>query len=241
MFSQPGKTMARRAQLSELCPSCPSPRDRHNSESCAGFTLVELLLVMFVMSVLVALVVGVGTYVIDRARMEETVTTQTRILAAVAAYRNVTNRVPDTASDPNTSLGQLITTLRAEENAKEWANGTSYAAGDIARDNPDASYWTCAFAHSAPGQLFTFAQARAANVTYWKMHTLKTKIYRATKPFLGEGTTVSTTDAYGVQMRYYSDRGLGGKPLILSAGPDGDFGRLSEKRRKDNIRSDTRE
>jgi prepilin-type N-terminal cleavage/methylation domain-containing protein len=211
MISQSRQWVAQRvAQLSELCPSCPNARARHNSESCAariprGFTLVELLLVMFVMSVLVALVVGVGTYVVESERKEETIATQNRYLAALEAYRNVTREYPPT--DPN--LAPTVSPPKPSSYADSmnilvrWLNGGR---------------------HSNP---------------------MSKKIYSATKSFLGEGTTPPTTDAYGNPMRYYSDKGLGGKPVILSAGPDGEFGVANtdkdKKKRTDNIRSDTRE
>jgi hypothetical protein len=71
---------------------------------------------------------------------------------------------------------------------------------------------------------------------------MKTKIFNATKSYL-EGTFSDGKDAYSNSMRYYKDKGVGGKPLIISAGPDGDYGTAtgSEKKRTDNIRSDTRE
>ena len=66
------------------------------------------------------------------------------------------------------------------------------------------------------------------------------EIADATAPFLGEDADILATDAWGRRMRYYADRGLGGRPLILSAGPDGEFGEDNEAKRKDNIRSDSR-
>jgi hypothetical protein len=73
-------------------------------------------------------------------------------------------------------------------------------------------------------------------------------IYKATHPFLGndDGTPL-TTDAYGKPMLYLKDGGVGGKPVIVSAGPDGWFGyekeyknnpTLQKQYQKDNIRSD---
>ncbi len=64
-----------------------------------GFTLVELLMVMFILSVLVGLVVGVSWYVIETGRRKETIITQKKLLAAIDAYRKVTGRVPDDLTD----------------------------------------------------------------------------------------------------------------------------------------------
>jgi len=154
-----------------------------------GFTLVELLLVMFVLSVLVALVVGVGSHVIEQARITETVQTQTTLLSAIDAYRRVTGHYPD--EDPNAegSIQRLMEVLQA--------------AGD----------------HSARGE----------------------EIRKQVTPYLQAGAGSLQVDAFGNTMLYFAKRGIGGKPLILSAGPDGDFGHNPPDvtKQRDNIRSDT--
>jgi type II secretory pathway pseudopilin PulG len=75
-------------------------------------------------------------------------------------------------------------------------------------------------------------------------------VYKATKPFLGDDPERSTRDAYGNAMLYLKDGGVGGKPVIVSAGPDGKFGYggktdgattnapVNKQTQKDNIRSD---
>jgi type II secretory pathway pseudopilin PulG len=169
---------------------------------------VELLLVMFVMSVLVALVVSVGSYVIEQERKKETINTQDRWLAALEAYRNVTRKYPPT--DPNILPGGAQEKDYTYHGSMTGKHGLmQYLLGSM---DP----------------------------------TLTPKILAATKAYLGEGSsgtmaTLGVNDAYGNPMRYYMDKGLGGKPLILSAGPDGDFGVTNQNKRTDNIRSDTRE
>ena len=148
---------------------------------------------MFVMSVLVALVVGVGSYVIEQGRKEETVATQDRLLSALAAYRRITGDVPRVGYDPDEpdrNMNELISRLSGEgaTNAK-----------------------------------------------------LSEKIAEATRPYLGGAGGGRKNDAYGNVMRYFHNRGVGGTTLIESAGPDGDFGDEDEDKRRDNIRSDTRE
>jgi len=66
------------------------------------------------------------------------------------------------------------------------------------------------------------------------------RIAKATRGFLGRDPDSLTKDAWGRTMVYFRDRGLGGKPVIISAGADGEFGSDDKKRREDNIRSDTR-
>lgn len=173
-----------------------------------GFTLVELLLVMFILSVLVGLIVGVSWYVIEQGRKQETLSGQKRLMAAIDAYRKVTGSVPNvvykpdltSSSDPTLVMSLLLTCLR-----------TGSPTGILDVNSP---------------------------------------LYRATLPFLGDDShppITPTTDAYGKSMLYLYDGGVGGKPVIVSAGPDGKFGyekdyrgnsTLQKQYQKDNIRSD---
>ncbi|MGB2824953.1 MAG: prepilin-type N-terminal cleavage/methylation domain-containing protein [Phycisphaerae bacterium] len=161
-------------------PSGRRPRRR-------GFTLVELLLVMFVLSVLVALVVGVGSYVIEQARITETVANQQALIAAIDAYRKVTGYFPD-ANGLEGDIESLMDTLQPDGNAPR-----------------------------------------------------EVEIRKEVTPFLKAGSGSLMVDAFGTTMKYYARRGLGGKPLVVSAGPDGDFGDIpvNETKQRDNIRSDT--
>jgi prepilin-type N-terminal cleavage/methylation domain-containing protein len=167
-----------------------------------GFTLVELMLVMFILSVLVALVVGVSWYVIQQARKAETISNQTRLMAAVEAYRKTTGKLPydkqpyDADYNPN---GPRDYHMEPEKHMKRLL---LVLTGQIPK-NPAAE--------------------------------------KATKAWLGD---TSTNDAYGKSMVYFSDKGVGGKPVVISAGPDGVFGyekNLADPQRykEDNIRSDT--
>ena len=166
-----------------------------------GFTLVELLLVMFVMGVLVALVVGVGSYVIESGRKTETIQKQQLLISAIRAYYKITqtypiDRDPNYPNDPNRSIDGLIWCL----------------AGNM-------------------------VQAATAE----ERDRIKREISQATAPFLSAINGDPKLDAFDKPMRFYRYPGLGGKPLILSGGPDEDFGDRNADKRQDNIRSDTRE
>ena len=182
-----------------------------------GFTLVELLLVMFILSVLLALVVGVSWYVVEEGRKKETIVRQKNLLAAIDAFRKVTGRVP----------GEITT------------DGIFF--------DPDSSV---TYKYNA-GELMT----RLINVLTTGSYTnanpdINSAIYKATSPFLGQASGTMITDAYGNSMLYIKDGGVGGKPVIISAGPDGKFGYggktdgsttnalVNKQAQKDNIRSD---
>ena len=157
------------------------------SARARGFTLVELLLVMLVLSILVALVAPVGSYVIEQARISETITTQQTLVTALDAYRKATGDFPPLDANSEGDIEGLLQVLQAYG-----------ASGEAAEE-----------------------------------------IRQETMPYLGAQPGLLKSDAWGNEMRYYARRGIGGKPLILSAGPDGDFGDFDRSRQRDNVRSDT--
>ncbi len=183
-----------------------------------GFTLVELLLVMFILSVLVGLVVGVSWYVIEEGRKKETLIKQKNLLAAIDGFRKVTGHVPGELTtekctyNPDSSQEDLYSSTKLMANLRN-----VLTTGNYDNTNPD----------------------------------INSPIYKATHPFLGEDNgSALLTDAWGNSMLYLKNGGMGGTPLIVSAGPDGKFGyggktdgtyttaQLTQFK-KDNIRSDT--
>jgi prepilin-type N-terminal cleavage/methylation domain-containing protein len=192
---------------------------RPGRPSGRGFTLVELLLVMFILSVILALVVGVSWYVIEEGRKKETIVRQKNLLAAIDAFRKVTGHVPGEGGlstesiyfDPDNSVTYKY---NASEIMARLINVLT--TGSSSNTNPD----------------------------------ITSSIYKATSPFLGQASGTMITDAYGNSMLYIRDGGVGGKPVIISAGPDGKFGyggktdgsttnvAANKQQQKDNIRSD---
>lgn len=49
-----------------------------------------------------------------------------------------------------------------------WANNTAYVAGDLAKDTVGSTYWVCVVPHTSHAAVYTFAQDRADNPTYWR-------------------------------------------------------------------------
>ncbi len=157
--------------------SSPSPR--------RGFTLIEMLAVLFIMGILVALVVGVSRYVLESASRKETAASQVIVLEAVRAYYDDTGEYPpDSVDDPVTT--------------------------DINEDGVD---------------LLNLLKANSAATE--KLRNLPAAALSGGDP--------AVKDAFGRQMRYLKAGGRGGKPVVISAGADGDFDKTG-----DNIRSDER-
>lgn len=64
-----------------------------------AFTLVEMLVVVFVIAILVTIVVGVAKIVIGRASSDQTAVSMKAILNAIETYREVTGDYPVEATD----------------------------------------------------------------------------------------------------------------------------------------------
>lgn len=181
--------------------------NKHNVRAAGaarrGFTLIELMMVMFILSVLVALVVGVSWYVIEQGRKIETLSSQRRLMGAIEAYRKATNKLP-----------------------------YRYRAGDV-EYNPESNY-------TPEAQMTKLLDVLRGKTPRNAVAT------EATKAMLGETGGSLTSDAYGKAMIYLSDKGVGGNPVIISAGPDEMFGlekgsyttQQREQYKKDNVRSD---
>ena len=75
------------------------------SGRATGFTLVELLIVMFILSVLIAIIVSVAGYVMRNANEKETAATQALLMNAIEVYRdNVTPKVSRSMCTPSMNL-----------------------------------------------------------------------------------------------------------------------------------------
>jgi prepilin-type N-terminal cleavage/methylation domain-containing protein len=92
-------------------------RNARSRDGRDGFTLVELLVVMFIMAVIVALIVGVGRYVTDSAAKKETQATQAIVMRAIQAYQetNPDGEYPQ-VNDPNETK-DLVEKLHNNEKA----------------------------------------------------------------------------------------------------------------------------
>ncbi|MEN6505196.1 MAG: type II secretion system protein GspG [Planctomycetaceae bacterium] len=80
-----------------------------------GFTLVELLAVLTILTLLVAMAVGVGTYVMDKAKKTNTENVQKMVLSAIDAYQSVAGAYPASSAD----TASLVTALKGQRLSKE--------------------------------------------------------------------------------------------------------------------------
>jgi len=156
-----------------------------------AFTLIELMVVMFIIGVLVAMVVGVGKYVYDEAGRKETRSILTVVQSAVEQYKEVAGDYPDDAAV--TGVGP--------------ANSSRVLLYH--------------FKGSDPGSETMQKRIRDASGTY--ILKLPSDSYSGGDKIL---------DSFGNELRYEKAGGFGGKPVVISPGPDGQLGTA------DDLRSD---
>ena len=179
-----------------------------------GFTLIEILVVLFILGILAAIVVSIAGYVMNSASRHETAAIQKTLFEAVQAYRdaNVPKGYPPDhyGSEPNASISGRVL--------------VNYLTGQL-DTNQDGT--------QDPSSVVQPATVEAA-----------TKALLTLPKEAWDGNWNSAVkDGWRVAMRYEAAGGLGGRPVIISAGPDGRFGKDDpgqddDAKEEDNIRSD---
>ena len=188
----------------------------HRSPGRRGFTMVELLVVLMVLGILVAVVVGIGNYVVDEQHGTQTRAWQDVVLGAVEKYTQVNNAPPPKLSGT-------------------WTGEANYG------DNP---MWRCR-------TLYFYLDKEPACMAMLRQlppNAIGRQVTLAVK-------TGEFFDSYGKVLDWHPTGGSANTPVLVSAGPDGDFGyNISGtnetangpfdddqlKAQKDNIRSDGR-
>ncbi|MEN6665087.1 MAG: type II secretion system protein [Phycisphaerae bacterium] len=92
----------------------------HNSENKtlrprSGFTLVELLAVLTILTILVAMAVGVGNYIMDKSKKITTQEVQALVLRSIDAYQTVAGAYPADSTD----TASLVSALKGQRLSKE--------------------------------------------------------------------------------------------------------------------------
>ncbi|MCD4700143.1 MAG: type II secretion system GspH family protein [Phycisphaerae bacterium] len=178
-----------------------------------GFTLIEMVVVISVIAVLVTIVIGVSTLVITKAGVEQTKLNMEVIRQAIESYRDAMEIYPTDENDftGRPAVGEFAPVPgNPSADARNYRNWQAYCRGEKLYED-----------------LSSVPQARAhiANLSKDAIMNI-------------EGNNVFV-DGFDKYMEYFSDRGVGGTPVVISAGADGRFGTDAEPKYKtDNIRSD---
>ena len=206
-----------------------------------GFTLIELLVVVGIIALLAGLVVSVSSRVVANANREQTLNNQKIILTAIERYGDVaktfpvsstgtgTARVPpgkptvDVFTDPDipSSLKTAPPQLTTDYARSGWLL-LQYLSGRAAFEGKTSS--------SITDQQIARLRSQTGEVLL-KLPAEVMEIDNSSTPAVGVGFHDACTNSY---MAYDCSGGLGGRPVIISAGPDGQFGT------SDDVRSDDR-
>ncbi len=192
---------------------------RTASRDSRAFTLIELLVVIGILSVLASLITGVTVYVMDKANREQTLTNQLVIINAVDRYYEIMGEYPPDGSDA-ASLAKLAVLDNPPVAADSGAILLRFlTTGSIDTAAIDAGTINTPFARRLRPRVAKIQKSSAAVLLE-----------------LPEGAMDpgGFMDAYGNYMTYDMDGGLGGTPVVISAGPDTTFNT------EDDIRSDSR-
>ena len=209
-----------RTRLTQIRCPLPTPARRGLQAGAMGFTLIEMLVVIFILSILVTLVVGVGNYVYDEAGRKQTQTTMTILRNTIDAFYEEFERYPrDMLSSGYVASDSANILLR-------------YLTGALTPASDPFPQDAHAYLVSGAGTIPDLAN-RIRNVTREKVLNLSKDAYAA-----GDPNTNTFNDGFGNPIRYEQAGGLGGRPVLISAGPDEDFGAADPTKAEDNIRSD---
>lgn len=216
-------------------PSRQSPQGGRPCTAGGGFTIIEIIVVVLILAILVALIGSVGKYIRDESTKKTTANTLAIIMNAVNAYYD--NTYAPHQYPPDTKSGTAIL-------SPPW--NFPRDCGIVLQQ-----YLTGRHDDDWDGDPEDIDLNPIAPVT-----AAKEKLRDLPREAFGE-SNIAFMDSYEQAIRYNRDGGLGGKPVVISAGPDGKFGtneergdfeemtdaEWEEKKRKlrdDNVRSDGR-
>ena len=159
--------------------------------SVRGFTMVELLVVLMVLGILVAVVVGIGNYVIDEQHRTQTRSWQKTILQSVEKYVSINGSRPPKLHPVWVDKGMVsdVPQMRSRTLHQYLLNETG--SFEIIRGLPTGAVSFDIPFHSTAGDEF----------------------------YVGE-----FFDSYGWIMDWHPTGGAAGTPVLVSRGPDQDFG-----------------
>lgn len=187
-----------------------------------AFTLIEMMVVVAIIGILVALIVGISKYVFEEAARKKTIVTQQLLMMAIEQFRDITGKYPPDSND----LGLSPNDYRIKSDSLY-----GQLLGEAAAFNKLATYfsWTSdqrsRFENKVKKEIVSIINQLPEDAADTEEKTFK--------------------DGFGNAMFYFRTEGLGNRPVVISAGPDGEpkmgdtiINDRSNTVNEDNIRSD---
>ncbi len=189
-----------------------------------AFTLIELLVAIVIIVIIIAMVVGVANYVFEEAARKQTQTTQNIVMTAVEEYKKLMGQYPADKAYTDQYDNTDVKTKYKDSNTILMLCLLGGEDGDPMGMYPYKHPW---FKGLKVGPMIL------------ERDRLKARIKKAMGKKLGELSpdVLDTSnfwilDGWEIPMRYEQFGGLGKRPVLISAGPDGEF-----STEDDNIRS----
>ena len=202
------KSALRRAQgglrlsKAEIRPSTGSGRpEALEGRNRPAFTLVEILVVVIIITILLTIVVGAMVYAKSNAKKQNTIATMKVVMNAIDAFYEENQFYPG---------GALL--LTSNYRYSDGLHGDLFDITYEERAGKPPSH-NCVYESESIGQE--------------KLTDLDQEVFKVVpvpRPGENDRAVPAFSDGYGNVMLYASDAGLGGTPVLLSAGNDEKFG-----------------
>jgi prepilin-type N-terminal cleavage/methylation domain-containing protein len=190
----------------------------------AAFTLIEVLIVVLILTILATLVVSMGATLRIASGRQKTMQYQSLVMAGVRAYYGVRGFYPAEGISSGTAIPIPVMS------APRYYGGDHY-------DHPYYRECMASKIRNANLYLQLLAEPESAK-TVQALPPLA--LFRVPNQLWSlPGVNYVFRDGYNNDMDYRVSAGLGGRPVLISAGPDGAFGfGTFQSSDADNIRSD---
>ena len=173
----------------------------HHRRGRSAFSLLEILVVIVIISILLTIGVGAMVFAKAHAKKQNTIATMKIVMNAIDAFYEEEQYYPGGALLP--------------PNRYRYSDGLHGALFDITYEER---------AGKPPSHNCEYEPESIGKEKLTDLDQDVFKFVRVPRPGENDRVVPAFSDGYGKVMLYASDAGLGGTPVLISAGNDGKFG-----------------